>query len=116
MAEKKKETPTRAAGIPVADNQDSIAAVERGPQLVQDWQLFEKSAHVNRERILGPVVHAKGSATYGTLTVTKDMTQYTKAKVFSQLGRKTECFLRFSTVEGERGTAAQNLRRSGSLR
>jgi len=60
-------------------------------------------------------VHAKGSAAYGTLTITNDITQYTKAKVFSQVGKKTECFLR-STVAGERGAAAQNLRRCGSLR
>jgi catalase len=116
MAEEKRETLTSAAGIPVADNQNSVTAGERGPLLVQDWQRFEKHAHFNRERIPGPVVHAKGSAAYGTLTITRDITQYTKAMVFSQLGRKTECFLRFSTVEGERNTAAQNLWRSGSLR
>ena len=101
----KKEKLTTAAGIPVADNQNSLTAGERGPLLVQDWQLFEKHAHFNRERIPERVVHAKGSAAYGTLTVTHDITRYTKAKVFSQIGKKTECFLRFSTVAGERGAA-----------
>ena len=112
----KKEKLTTAAGIPVADNQNALTAGERGPLLVQDWQLFEKHAHFNRERIPERVVHAKGSAAYGTLTITHDITKYTKAKVFSQVGKKTECFLRFSTVAGERGAAAQNLRRCGSLR
>jgi catalase len=73
--------------------------------LVQDWQLFEKHAHFNRERIPERVVHAKGSGAYGTLTITGDITRYTKAKVFSQIGKKTGCFWRFSTVAGERGAA-----------
>jgi catalase len=103
MAEKKKERLTTAAGIPVTDNQNALTAGERGPLLLQDWQLFEKHAHFNRERIPERVVHAKGSAAYGTLTVTHDITRYTKATVFSQVGKKTECFLRFSTVAGERG-------------
>ena len=105
MAKKKKDTLTTASGAPLADNQNSLTAGPRGPLLVQDWQLFEKHAHFNRERIPERVVHAKGSGAYGTLTITKDITKYTKAKVFSQVGKKTECFLRFSTVAGERGAA-----------
>ena len=105
MAEKKKETLTTASGSPIADNQNSLTAGPRGPILVQDWQLFEKHAHFNRERIPERVVHAKGSAAYGTLTITNDITRYSKAKVFSQVGKKPECFLRFSTVAGERGAA-----------
>jgi catalase len=101
----RKPTLTTAAGIPVADNQNSLTAGPRGPLLVQDWQLFEKHAHFNRERIPERVVHAKGSGAYGTLTVTRDITRYTKAKLFSEVGKKTECFLRFSTVAGERGAA-----------
>jgi catalase len=101
----RKPTLTTAAGIPVGDNQNSLTAGPRGPLLVQDWQLFEKHAHFNRERIPERVVHAKGSGAYGTLTVTRDITRYTKAKVFSSVGKKTECFLRFSTVAGERGAA-----------
>ncbi len=96
---------TTASGSPIADNQNSLTAGPRGPLLVQDWQLFEKHAHFNRERIPERVVHAKGSGAYGTLTITKDITAYSKAKVFSQIGKKTECFLRFSTVAGERGAA-----------
>ncbi len=102
MAKKKLTT---SAGIPVADNQNSITAGPRGPLLVQDWQLFEKHAHFNRERIPERVVHAKGSGAYGTFKVTKDITRFTKAKIFSKVGKKTPCLLRFSTVAGERGAA-----------
>ena len=98
-------TLTTSAGIPVSDNQNALTAGPRGPLLVQDWQLFEKHAHFNRERIPERVVHAKGSAAYGTFTVTKDITRYTKANIFATVGKKTEMFLRFSTVAGERGAA-----------
>jgi catalase len=96
---------TTANGCPVADNQNSLTAGPRGPLLAQDWQLFEKHAHFNRERIPERVVHAKGSGAYGKLTITGDITKYTKAKVFSEIGKETECFLRFSTVAGEKGAA-----------
>ncbi len=95
---------TTANGSPVPDNQNSLTAGPRGPLLAQDWQLFEKHAHFNRERIPERVVHAKGSGAYGTLTITGDITAYTKAKVF-EVGSQTECFLRFSTVAGEKGAA-----------
>jgi catalase len=96
---------TTASGAPVADNQNSLTAGPRGPVLLQDYWLLEKMAHFNRERIPERVVHAKGSAAYGTLRVTNDITRFTQAKLFSQLGKQTDCFLRFSTVAGERGAA-----------
>jgi len=96
---------TTANGCPMADNQNSLTAGPRGPLLAQDWQLFEKHAHFNRERIPERVVHAKGSGAYGKLTITGDITRYTEAKVFSEIGKETECFLRFSTVAGEKGAA-----------
>ncbi len=99
-----KPTMTAVNGSPIADNQNSITAGPRGPLLVQDWQLFEKHAHFNRERIPERIVHAKGSAAYGTLTITGDIAKYTKAKVL-QKGTKTECLVRFSTVAGEKGSA-----------
>jgi catalase len=102
---KKKRQLTSSAGIPIADNQNALTAGERGPLLVQDWQLFEKHAHFNRERIPERVVHAKGSGAYGTFTVTGDITKYTKAGIFSEIGNKTDCLVRFSTVAGERGAA-----------
>jgi len=102
---KDKKQLTTSAGIPVGDNQNSLTAGPRGPLLVQDWQLFEKHAHFNRERIPERVVHAKGSGAYGTFTCTGDITRYTKAAIFAKVGKKTECFARFSTVAGERGAA-----------
>jgi len=101
----KRPTQTTTAGIPVGDNQNSITAGPRGPLLVQDWQLFEKMAQFNRERVPERVVHAKGSGAYGTFTVTNDITRYTKASVFAKVGKQTECLARFSTVAGERGAA-----------
>ncbi|MGH7040512.1 MAG: catalase [Acetobacteraceae bacterium] len=95
---------TTAAGIPVPDNQNSLTAGPRGPLLVQDWQLFETHAYFNRERIPERVVHAKGSAAYGTLRITGDITRFTKARVFRP-GTTTPAFLRCSTVAGERGAA-----------
>ncbi len=100
-----RPTLTTAAGIPVGDNQNSLTAGPRGPLLVQDWQLFEKHAHFNRERIPERVVHAKGSAAYGTFTVTNDISAYSKAKLFSEVGKQTGVLLRFSTVAGEKGAA-----------
>ena len=100
-----RPTQTTTAGIPVGDNQNSITAGPRGPLLVQDWQLFEKMAQFNRERVPERIVHAKGSGAYGTFTVTGDISKYTKASVFAEVGKKTECLARFSTVAGERGAA-----------
>jgi catalase len=100
-----KPTMTTTAGAPISDNQNSITAGPRGPLLMQDYQLLEKLAHQNRERIPERVVHAKGSAAFGTFKVTHDITQHTKADLFSAIGKETEVLLRFSTVAGERGAA-----------
>lgn len=96
---------TTAAGMPVADNQNSMTAGPRGPILLQDFWLIEKLAHFDREVIPERRMHAKGSGAYGTFTVTNDITKYTKAKIFSEVGKKTDMFARFSTVAGERGAA-----------
>jgi catalase len=101
----KRPTLTTASGAPVADNQNSITAGARGPVLMQDFHLLEKLAHQNRERIPERTVHAKGSGAYGTLTITNDITKYSKARLFAPVGKKTEAFIRFSTVAGERGAA-----------
>ena len=102
MKEKKLTT---AAGIPVSDNQNSLTTGERGPTLMQDHVLLDKLAHFNRERIPERVVHAKAAGSHGTFNVTNDITKYTKAKIFSEVGKKTEMFGRFSTVAGEKGSA-----------
>jgi catalase len=96
---------TTTAGAPIADNQNSLTAGPRGPVLLQDYQLIEKLAHQNRERIPERVVHAKGWGAHGALTVTKDITCYTRAKIFAEIGKKTELLARFSTVAGELGAA-----------
>lgn len=94
-----------AAGAPVASNQDSMTAGQRGPLLMQDVWFMEKMAHFDREVIPERRMHAKGSGAFGTFKVTHDITKYTKAKIFSEIGKETEMFARFSTVAGERGAA-----------
>ncbi len=96
---------TTNAGAPVPDNQNVMTAGQRGPMLLQDIWFLEKLAHFDREVIPERRMHAKGSGAYGTFTVTHDITRYTKAKIFSQVGKKTDLFVRFSTVAGERGAA-----------
>jgi len=96
---------TSISGAPVADNQNALTAGPRGPMLLQDTWYLEKMAHFDREVIPERRMHAKGSGAYGTFTVTHDITKYTKAKIFSEVGKKTECFVRFSTFAGERGAA-----------
>ncbi|HET7682871.1 MAG TPA: catalase [Marmoricola sp.] len=96
---------TTAAGAPVVDNQNSVTAGPRGPMLLQDVWFLEKLAHFDREVIPERRMHAKGSGAFGTFTVTNDITKYTSAKVFSEVGKQTEMFARFSTVAGERGAA-----------
>ena len=91
---------TTNAGAPVADNQNAMTAGPRGPMLLQDVWFLEKLGHFDREVIPERRMHAKGSGAYGTFTVTHDITRYTKAKIFSAVGKKTELFTRFSTVAG----------------
>ena len=96
---------TTAAGCPVAHNQNVMTAGPKGPQLLQDVWFLEKLAHFDREVIPERRMHAKGSAAFGKFTVTHDITKYTRAKIFSEIGKETELFTRFSTVAGERGAA-----------
>ncbi|EDY44199.1 catalase [Streptomyces sp. SPB074] len=96
---------TTEAGAPVADNQNSESAGVGGPVLVQDQSLLEKLAHFNRERIPERVVHARGAGAYGTFTVTADVSRWTRARFLSEVGKRTETFLRFSTVAGNLGAA-----------
>lgn len=96
---------TTAAGAPVVDNQNTMTAGPRGPVLMQDVWLMEKLAHFDREVIPERRMHAKGAGAYGTFTVTHDISKYTRAKMFSEVGKQTPMFARFSTVAGERGAA-----------
>jgi len=102
---KAKKKLTTVAGAPVPDNQNVMTAGKRGPQLLQDVWFLEKLAHFDREVIPERRMHAKGSGAFGAFTVTQDITRYTRAKIFSEIGKKTELFVRFSTVAGERGAA-----------
>ena len=104
MSEEKKKL-TTAFGVPVSDDQNSLTAGDRGPVLMQDVHLLEKLSHFDRERIPERVVHAKGAGAFGYFEVTADVTQYTKARFLSEVGKKTEVGVRFSTVGGERGSA-----------
>ncbi|MEP0508892.1 MAG: catalase, partial [Aurantimonas coralicida] len=102
MADRERLTTT--AGAPVSSNQNSKTVGPRGPVLLEDFQLIEKLAHQNRERVPERVVHAKGWGAFGSLTVTEDITKYSCAKVFRP-GSKTDMLARFSTVAGEQGAA-----------
>ena len=103
MTGKKKLTTN--AGAPGGDNQNIMTAGRRGPALLQDVWFLEKLGHFDREVIPERRMHAKGSGAFGTFTVTHDITKYTRAKVFSAVGKRTDMFVRFSTVAGERGAA-----------
>ncbi|MBJ7879784.1 catalase [Gelidibacter salicanalis] len=103
--EDKKSKLTRQTGAPVPDNQNVQTAGPRGPMLMQDAWFLEKMANFDREVIPERRMHAKGSGAFGTFTVTHDITPYTKAKIFSEVGKQTDMFSRFSTVAGERGAA-----------
>lgn len=96
---------TSVSGCPIANNQDSLTAGARGPLLLQDVWFLEKLAHFDREVIPERRMHAKGSGAFGRFTVTHDITQYTKAALFKEIGQQTDMFVRFSTVAGERGAA-----------
>ena len=105
MSKKVEKKLTNAVGAPVYDNENAMTAGPRGPMLLQDVWYLEKLAHFDREVIPERRMHAKGSGAFGTFTVTNDITKYTSAKVFSEVGKKTDMFVRFSTVAGERGAA-----------
>ncbi len=104
-AKRQRKGLTTAFGRPVGDDQNSETAGARGPVLMQDTHLLEKLGHFDRERIPERVVHAKGAGAYGYFEVTADVTRYTKAKFLSKVGKRTDVFVRFSTVGGERGSA-----------
>jgi catalase len=96
---------TNEVGAPIADNENTVTFGARGPAALQDVWLLEKHAHFNREVIPERRMHAKGWGAYGKFTVTHDITKYTKAKIFSKIGKQTDLFVRFSQVAGERGAA-----------
>jgi catalase len=99
-------TLTTEAGAPVAHNQHAQTAGPTGPVLLQDFHLLEKLARFNRERIPERVVHAVGAGAHGHFEVTNpEVARFTRMKMFSEQGKRTEVFARFSTVAGSRGAA-----------
>ncbi len=102
MSDKKLTT---EAGAPVVDNFNILTAGPRGPALLQDVWLLEKLAHFDREVIPERRMHAKGAGAHGVFTVTGDITRFTKADIFAEIGKSTPMLARFSTVAGERGAA-----------
>jgi catalase len=95
---------TTNQGVPLADNQSSLKAGVRGPALLEDFILREKITHFDHERIPERIVHARGSAAHGYFECYRSMTQVTRAALFSEAGKRTPVFVRFSTVVGERGS------------
>jgi catalase len=95
---------TTSHGVPVADNQHSLKAGVRGPALLEDFILREKITHFDHERIPERIVHARGSAAHGYFECYQPMTEVTRASLFSEAGKRTPVFTRFSTVIGERGS------------
>jgi catalase len=103
-ADSTKRALTTNQGVPVADNQHSLKAGLRGPTLLEDFILREKITHFDHERIPERIVHARGSAAHGYFECYESLEEYTRAKLFSEAGKRTPVFVRFSTVIGERGS------------
>ncbi len=101
----KDMTLTTGFGKSVDDDQNSQTAGTTGPVLMQDVHLLEKLGHFDRERVPERVVHAKGAGAHGYFELTEDVSKYTRAAFLSEAGKKTEVFMRFSTVGGEKGSA-----------
>ncbi len=95
---------TTALGAPVADDQNSLRAGQRGPTLLEDHHFREKIFHFDHERIPERVVHARGFGAHGYFEATEDISDLTRAAVFKK-GEKTDVFVRFSTVAGNKGSA-----------
>ncbi|MES2097883.1 MAG: catalase [Pseudomonadota bacterium] len=97
------EVITTNHGVPVSDNQNSLKSGARGPTLLEDFVLREKIFHFDHERIPERIVHARGSGAHGFFEATDDISDLTRAAVFTK-GEKTELFARFSTVAGGAGS------------
>ncbi len=95
---------TTNQGVKIADNQNSLKAGVRGPVLLEDFILREKLTHFDHERIPERIVHARGSGAHGFFECYEPFTQFTKAAPFNEAGKVTPVFVRFSTVQGERGS------------
>jgi len=95
---------TTNQGVPIADNQNSLKYGVRGPALLEDFILREKITHFDHERIPERIVHARGSGAHGFFESYEALTDITRAAPFQEAGKVTPVFVRFSTVQGERGS------------
>jgi len=95
---------TTNVGIPLADNQNSLRAGVRGPTLLEDFALREKIHHFDHERIPERIVHARGSGAHGYFELSKSLAKHTRARILTEVGARTEVFVRFSTVAGGAGS------------
>jgi catalase len=98
-------TLTTNVGVPIADDQNTLRAGERGPSLIEDFAFLEKIQHFDHERIPERIVHARGSGAHGYFQVYESMAKYTRAAFLNDPTVKTPVFVRFSTVGGSRGSA-----------
>jgi catalase len=103
-AEGKTPVLTTNQGIPVSDDQNSLKIGERGPTALEDFHLREKIFHFDHERIPERVVHARGMGAHGYFETYESLEDITRADLFQREGEKTEVFVRFSTVAGNKGS------------
>src|SRR5215472_15019084 len=95
---------TTQQGVIVSDDQNTLRAGQRGPALLEDFHFREKIFHFDHERIPERVVHARGFGAHGYFENYEPLTEITKASLFGQAGKRTEAFVRFSTVAGNKGS------------
>jgi catalase len=96
---------TTNQGVKISDNQDSLKIGLRGPTAMEDFIFREKITHFDHERIPERVVHARGAGAHGYFECYHDLSDITRASLFSRAGKRTPTFVRFSTVVGSRGSA-----------
>ncbi|MBY5987536.1 catalase [Roseovarius atlanticus] len=104
VADDSHETMTTQVGTPISDDQNTLKVGQRGPHLIEDQVFREKIFHFDHERIPERVVHARGYGAHGTFELTEDLSDLTRARVLTEVGEKTEVFVRFSTVAGNKGS------------
>jgi catalase len=95
---------TTQQGAPVADDQNTLRAGDRGPALLEDFHFREKIFHFDHERIPERVVHARGYGAHGYFENYESLADITRANLFAEAGKRTEAFVRFSTVAGNKGS------------
>ena len=95
---------TTNKGLKIAEDEISLKVGDRGPTLIEDFHFREKMQHFDHERIPERIVHARGVGAHGVFKCTKDMSEYTKAGLFTEEGKETALFTRISTVAGFRGS------------